>query len=59
VRPRRAGEEDIAVIRYDRATEDVGRRARTDFGVDPWRYVLVDKSCAGGDVGAGPWMAVL
>jgi hypothetical protein len=49
----------MAVIRYERATDDVGRRARTDLGVDPWRYVFVDSSCAGGDVGVGPWMAVL
>jgi hypothetical protein len=47
------------VIRYERATDDVGRRARTDFGVDPWRYVFVESSCAGDDVGACPWIAVL
>lgn len=49
----------MAVIRYERATDDVGRRARTDFGDDPWRYVFVDSSCAGVEVWDGPWMAVL
>lgn len=46
-------------MRYERATDDVGRRARTDFGVGPCRYVFVDRSCGDGDVGAGPGMAVL
>src|SRR5690242_7311514 len=59
VRPSSAGEEDMAVMRYERATEDVGRRANTDFGVEPWRYVFVDSIWAGPLEDEGPWMAVL
>lgn len=43
---RRAGDDDMRVIRYDRSTVDVGNRPRTDFVFLCRDSVRVERSCA-------------